>query len=80
MLVPYWIECVDGPGVGITARSRDDALDLLEAAFGAERRPHRVTEVQDASELDEGHIVPNMGNWLKRGIWYPKGYEHVAEF
>jgi hypothetical protein len=80
MLVPYWIECVDAPGVGITARSEADALALFEAAFGDERRPVATKPIQDASELDQGHVVPNMGNWLKRGVWYPRGYENVAEF
>ena len=79
MLVPYWIECVDAPGEGITARSEADALGLFEAAFGHERRLSHLQLVHDASELDQGHVVPNMGNWLRRGIWYPLGYEHVAE-
>ena len=80
MLVPFWISCVDAPGVGITAQSEADALDLFEAAFGSDRRPHLVKLVRDASELDRGHVVPNMGNWLKRGIWYPLGYEDIAKF
>ncbi len=80
MLVPYWIECEDAPGVGITARSEADALDLLNAAFGGERRAREVKPIHDASELDQGHVVPNMGNWLRRGVWYPLGYENVAEF
>jgi hypothetical protein len=80
MLVPYWIECVDGSGVGITARSETDALGLFEAAFGDGRRADQVKLVHDASELDQNHVAPNMGNWLRRGIWYPVGYENVADF
>lgn len=80
MLVPYWIDCVDAPGVGITARSEADALALLEDAFAGERRAHHVRPIRNASELDQGHVVPNMGNWLKRGVWYPLGYENVANF
>lgn len=80
MLVPYWIDCLDAPGVGITAQSETDALTLLEKAFGGGRKPSRVSRIHDATELDQNHVVPNMGNWLKRGVWYPIGYEDVAEF
>lgn len=80
MLVPYWIECLDAPGVGITAQSEADALSLLETAFGGERRARHVSRVHDATELDQNHVVPNMGNWLKRGVWYPLGHEDEAEF
>lgn len=80
VLVPYWIECANAPGVGVTARSEEDALSLLRDAFGGEREPSSVKPIHDASELDQGHVVPNMGNWLRRGIWYPLGHEHVAKF
>jgi hypothetical protein len=80
MLVPYWIECADAPGVGITARSEADALSLFEVAFGHERQASHVKPVHEASELDQCDVIPNMGNWLRRGIWYPLGYETVAEF
>jgi hypothetical protein len=80
MLMPYWIECVDAPGVGITAQSEADALILLEEAFGGGRRARHVSRVHDITELDQNHVVPNMGNWLKRGVWYPLGHEHVARF
>jgi hypothetical protein len=80
MLVPYWIECVDAPGVGITAQSEVDALKLFEKAFGGDRRAQRVSPVHSTSELDQNHVVPNMGNWLKRGVWYPLGYDNVADF
>jgi len=53
---------------------------LFEAAFGGQRLASQVKPVRDASELDQGHVVPNMGNWLRRGVWYPLGYEKVAEF
>ncbi|WP_308515722.1 hypothetical protein [Sphingomonas flavescens] len=80
MLIPYWIECDGSPGVGITAQSEADALLLLEKAFGNQRGPTRVTRIHDATDLDQNHVVPNMGNWLKRGIWYPLGHENIAEF
>jgi hypothetical protein len=80
MLVPYWIECIDAPGVGITASSEADALALLGKAFGSERRPENITVLRSVSELDQNHVVPNKGNWLKRGIWYPLGYAKMGEF
>ena len=80
MLIPYWIECVDAPGVGITASSEADALKLLAEAFGGERDVEHIAVLRNASELDQNHVVPNMGNWLKRGVWYPLGYEDVARF
>lgn len=80
MLMPYWIECHDASGVGITAQSEADALMVFENAFGNERQPQSVARVHNATELDQNHVVPNMGNWLKRGVWYPRGFEDVAEF
>ena len=38
---------------------------------------HEVHPVASVDELDPNHVVPNMGNILKRGVWFPKGYEWV---
>jgi hypothetical protein len=76
MMQPYWI-AVDGSlGVGITARSEADALGLFQAAFG--KAATQAKRIGSADELDQGHVVPNMGNWLSRGIWFPRGYEHIS--
>jgi hypothetical protein len=64
-------------GVGVTAHDRQDALALVkELVFGDQDLPI-VLEVQegiDISKLDQKHVVPNMGNPLKRGVWFPLGY------
>jgi len=78
MMRPYWIEIPGRLGVGIAARSRADALALFAVAFGSEHQAGEVRWIKDMNELDQGHVAPNMGNWFKRGVWYPLGYEHVS--
>jgi hypothetical protein len=72
---PYWIvvEPTHGPsilnlGVGITAASEADARAMFAAAFGAAHRIAQVRAVMAADELDQKHVVPNMGNMLKCGV------------
>jgi hypothetical protein len=74
---PYWITLERRPAVGITARSEADALELFRLAFGSQDQVIGFRALSDLTELDQRHVVPNMGNWLKRGIWYPLGYEHI---
>ena len=59
-------------GVGVTARSEDDARALVETAF-PEARIASLASVDDVSALDQGHVAPNMGNIFARGIWFPAG-------
>ncbi|MGT2501894.1 hypothetical protein ACVOMS_15690 [Bradyrhizobium guangxiense] len=28
-------------------------------------------DVQSIDELDQNHVVPNMGMMLRRGVWFP---------
>lgn len=72
---PYWIDIEGQLGVGITARSDEDAIMIFEAAFGSQVRAGQIRAIGDMNELDQGHVIPNMGNWFKRGIWFPLGYE-----
>lgn len=72
---PYWIPLPGKLGVGITAYSEADALSLFEMAFGTDTQHGVPMPVMEMAELDQGHVIPNMGNHLKRGIWYPLGYE-----
>jgi hypothetical protein len=65
-------------GCGVTAFSQSDALDLMkERVFTKFPFPpvKSVQEDVDVSTLDRGHVLPNMGNVLKRGIWFPIGYD-----
>jgi len=79
IMKPYWIT-TDKPmslGYGITARSVDDAEALLRLVLPENYAPTGITPVDDIRSLDQGYVVPNMGNLLSRGIWYPLGYEHL---
>ena len=78
----YWLVLRDdrhgGFGFGITARDWEDAISLLkEAARVSMGRPADEAmidswkEVRNVSELEQDHVVPNMGMMLRRGVWYP---------
>lgn len=77
----YWLKFSEpavsqglGLGAGITARDPADAAALAQDAFG-EVRIASIDPVDDVSSLDHGHVRPNMGNILIRGVWFPLGYE-----
>jgi len=77
---PYWIT-TNQPmtlGYGITARSAEDAEALLRLVVPAEYAINDTTWVRDTRSLDQGHVVQNMGNLLRRGIWFPLGYDHLT--
>lgn len=62
-------------GYGVTAVDRRDAERLLSAALlGGESLPTGavVAEDVDVRDLDEGHVLPNMGDPSVRGVWYPR--------
>lgn len=78
---PYWITANGHLGAGVTARSEADALQLFERAFGSAEKIISIAIIKDMNHLDQNHVVPNMGgaNWLRRGIWFPQGHEHIAD-
>jgi hypothetical protein len=86
MLRPYWIKTF-GPhhglvspiGVGITAQSVEDAVSLFHAAFGNEHEIQSIEAIMDMRQIDQGHVAPNMGNALVRGVWYPRGFDHISQ-
>lgn len=62
-------------GIGVTAYSESDANELLRARgidewfVGAkEISVHKGVRIQD---LDQRHVVPNIGPMQFRGIWFP---------
>ena len=62
-------------GVGVTAFSEDDAFRLIEEQGihewyqgASEIKVERGVRIQD---LDQNHVVPNMGPMQLRGVWYP---------
>jgi hypothetical protein len=73
LLSPYWIEATSGSlkGFGVTAYSADDAFQLLaDANLPMDSGPPKIREV-GFDELDNNHVVPNMGVISRRGVWYP---------
>lgn len=63
-------------GVGVTAWSLEDALTLTrDGVFSGNEAPavREVVHDVDVSTLDPGHVLPNMGNPLLRGVWFPVG-------
>jgi hypothetical protein len=65
-------------GCGITAYSCDDMWSLLRTkVFKNESIPtiKECVEDIDTSLLDRNHVLPNMSDPNKRGIWFPLGYD-----
>jgi hypothetical protein len=62
-------------GCGVTAVDTEDAERLLVAGpfRGAPLPPiERVVLDVDVSNLDAGHVVPNMADPTRRGVWFPR--------
>ena len=67
-----------GIGCGITALNYEDALEIIdEKIFRNNKRPPVKNAVEniDISDLDQGHVIPNMKAPISRGIWFPLGYD-----
>ncbi len=65
-------------GCGISAYSYADAINLInEIVFEDTCIPHiaYIIEDIDVSTLDNNHVLNNMGDVTKRGVWFPLGYE-----
>jgi hypothetical protein len=78
MMHPYWINVKDRLGVGITVYSDADAVEIFARAFGSTDTIVSVEVIKDVNDLDQNHVVPNMGNWFRRGIWFPLGYDLIS--
>ena len=63
-------------GCGVTAPSAETALALVsEVVFGGETPVvAQITEDVDVSTLDRRHVLPNLGDPSRYGIWFPQGY------
>ena len=76
-LIPFWIIPPDTPGpvgFGATGYSLDDALRIIRDLgydLPMDVRLLRITEGVTVAELDQNHVVPNMGPIVVRGMWYP---------
>ena len=78
-LVSFWIQPPsEGPfpshGYGVTAFSSNDALQILRE-FGIKLPEDisrfKITEGVRVSDLDQNHVLPNIGPMVVRGVWYP---------
>lgn len=61
-------------GCGVTAYGYEDALTLLRwLLFDGEPLPPvaQVIESVDIRTLDQGHVAPNIGLPVWRGLWFP---------
>jgi hypothetical protein len=76
-LIPFWIvpPSKHGPlGFGVTAFSLNDAFQIIQDAgfkLPDDRSVLRITEGIKVSDLDQPHVVKNMGPIVVRGMWYP---------
>jgi hypothetical protein len=77
----YWISFA-GPnipvgftmGCGVTALSRDDALAHLLKVWPAKHDGPAISNVAedvDLTTLDQKHVLPNIGDVTRRGVWFP---------
>ncbi len=58
-------------GIGVTAYSEADARTLIAEHFG-DAEVERIRIVSDLSSLDQKHVLPNMGDHMLRGVWFPR--------
>lgn len=80
-LFRYWVTFESPPrysplgiGCGITAFDVSDAMALMHRCF-PETEKLTVKSIREnipVSDLDQFHVVPNMGNVAVRGIWFPQ--------
>ena len=71
----FWFPIPGHSGIGVTANSRADAEALAAEAAAQMRWPFVVAGViedVDVRDLDQKHVVPNMGVVSWRGIWFPR--------
>jgi hypothetical protein len=79
LLTAFWIvpPSPHGPlGFGVTAWSLDDALRIIRALGYGRYLPDGLSalvirEGVTVADLDQPHVVANMGPIVVRGMWYP---------
>jgi hypothetical protein len=70
----FWFPVPGHLGIGVTAYSRTEAEALARGAAGQVGWPFdggKVVEDVDVRDLDQKHVVPNMGPVNFHGVWYP---------
>ena len=64
--------------VGVTAWTEEDALNLIrDNILSKKQLPDlkNIQEINSLDDLDQGHIIPNMDEFVSRGIWFPIGFK-----
>jgi len=72
----YWFPVAGHLGIGVTADTLAEAVELAtKAAARLTWRvdPENVIKDVDVRDLDQDHVVPNMGVATWRGVWFPHG-------
>lgn len=72
LLHRYWFKVKKGLGFGITAYTEEEAYRLAAEAADALQLDFDVLEDIDIRDLDQRHVVPNMGPPNFRGVWFPR--------
>jgi hypothetical protein len=70
----YWFKTNGHHGFGVTAYSVEDAKRFVEEAAKSLEISAEIMEIVedvDIRNLDENHVVPNMGPPNFRGVWFP---------
>jgi hypothetical protein len=75
-LISYWITPSERTmvpfGIGVTAYSVEDAWSLVVATgWRVDRAKAKIVAGIRFEDLDAGHVVPNMGPMIFRGVWHP---------
>ncbi|MCS3532491.1 hypothetical protein [Chryseobacterium sp. JUb7] len=65
-------------GCGVTAISKEDALNILKEKIFRDRLPPILNVVENIkiTDLDNNDVLPNMNSPVFRGIWFPMGYDN----
>jgi hypothetical protein len=77
MLISFWIVPPSKHGqlgFGVTAFSLNDAFQIIQDAgfeLPEDKNTLRIRENIKISDLDQRHVVTNMGPIVVRGMWYP---------
>ena len=74
LLHRYWFQTKSHLGFGVTAYSVEDAQELVDDAvrrIGWRSEVVKIIEDVDVRNLDQNHVVPNMGPPNFRGVWFP---------
>ena len=75
LLRRYWFKTSERIGLGVTAYSLDNAKSLVNETISEWRINYEVIKIiedVDIRDLDQNHVLPNIGSLNFRGIWYPR--------